>query len=383
MLNRRTLIQHSIQLGGLGLSAGLIPGLAFARAATDKRLIFIIQRGAADGLGTIIPTGDPQLMAQRGVLAVEGGAKLNSFFTLHPSMTETAALYLAGQAAFVHAVASPYRDRSHFDAQNVLESGGTAPYSVKTGWMNRLAGLLPDGGKGAIALSPAIPMALRGPANASSYAPSALPDASPDFIARVSQLYAGDPQLHGLWGQALSTRAMAGDAGNARDAAALGALAAKVMAGSNGARIAMMETTGWDTHSGQKNRLGNQLKNLDALIAALKTGLGADWSSTLVIVATEFGRTVAANGTGGTDHGTASAAMLLGGSVRGSQVIADWPGLGTSSLYEGRDLKPTVGLDQLIADTASAHFGLDPAQSGRILFPNMASGKRIEGLIRT
>ena len=378
MLNRRSLIQ----LGSLGLSAGLIPGLAFARAATDKRLIFIIQRGAADGLGTIIPTGDPQLLAQRGTLAVDGGTKLNSFFTLHPSMVETAKLYSAGEAAFIHAVASPYRDRSHFDAQNVLESGGTLPYGIKTGWMNRLVSFLPEGGKGAIALSPTIPMALRGPANAASYAPSALPDASPDFIARISQMYAADPQLHGLWDQALATRSMAGDAGNARDAAALGTLAAKVMAGPNGARIAMMETTGWDTHSAQKGRLANQLKNIDALLAALRTGLAADWANTLVIVATEFGRTVAANGTGGTDHGTASAAMLLGGAVKGGQVIADWPGLRTPALYEGRDLKPTLGLDQLIANSTAAHFGIDPAQASRVLFPEMIPGKRIEGLVR-
>ncbi len=378
MLNRRTLIQ----LGGFGLSAGLFPDLAFARAAADKRLIFIIQRGAADGLGTLIPTGDGQLMAQRGTLAIDGGAKLNSFFTLHPSLIETAALFQAGQAAFVHAVASPYRDRSHFDAQNILESGGTQPYGIKTGWMNRLVGLLPEGRKSAIALSPTIPMALRGPARAASYAPSALPDASPDFIARVGQLYAGDAQLQGLWDQALTTRSMAGDAGNARDAAALGALAAKVMVGPQGARIAMMETTGWDTHSGQKGRLANQLKNLDAVIAALKKGLGADWADTLVIVATEFGRTVAVNGTGGTDHGTGSAAMLIGGAVKGGQVVADWPGLSTAALYEGRDLKPTTGLDRLIADSVSAHFALDPAQAGRVLFPDMAKGSRIEGLVR-
>jgi uncharacterized protein (DUF1501 family) len=378
MLNRRTLLH----LGSLGLSAGLIPGLAFARAATDKRLIFIIQRGAADGLGTIIPTGDPQLTTQRGSLAVEGGAKLNSFFTLHPSMVETAKLYQAGQATFVHAVASPYRDRSHFDAQNVLESGGTQPYGIKTGWINRLVSLLPEGGKAAIALSPSIPMALRGPASAASYAPSALPDASPDFIARISQMYAGDAQLHGLWDQALATRSMAGDAGNARDAAALGALAAKVMAGPNGARIAMIETTGWDTHSAQKGRLANQLKNMDALIAALKSGLGADWDDSLVIIATEFGRTVAANGTGGTDHGTASAAMLLGGAVKGGQVIADWPGLGTPALYEGRDLKPTMGLDRLIADSTAAHFGIDLPRASQVLFPEMVAGKRIEGLVR-
>ena len=377
MLNRRSLLLRS----SMGLAGSLIPGMSFARAATDKRLIFIIQRGAADGLGTIIPTGDPMLSQHRAQLAVEGGMKLDGMFTLHPSLAQIGALYVAKQASFIHAVASPYRDRSHFDAQNVLESGGLQPYAVKTGWLNRLVSLLPEGGKGAIALSPTIPMALRGPAQAASYAPSALPDASADFVARVTQLYADDAQLAGLWGQALETRSMAGDAGNARDAAALGSLAAKVMAGLNGSKIAMIETTGWDTHSGQNARLANQLTKLDAMIAAIKAGLGADWADTLIIIATEFGRTVAINGTGGTDHGTASAAMLLGGAVKGGRVIADWPGLATSALYEGRDLKPTIGLDRLIASATAEHFGLDPIATGELLFPNMTARKPMSGLM--
>ena len=174
---------------------------------------------------------------------------------------------------------------------------------------------------------------------------------------------------------------MAGDAGNARDAAALGSLAAKVMAGPNGSKIAMIETTGWDTHSGQNARLANQLTKLDAMIAAIKAGLGADWAETLIIVATEFGRTVAINGTGGTDHGTASAAMLLGGAVKGGRVIADWPGLATSALYEGRDLKPTIGLDRLIASATAEHFGLDPIATGELLFPNMTARKPMSGLM--
>lgn len=377
MLDRRSVLLRS----SLGLAASLIPGMSFARAATDKRLIFIIQRGAADGIGTIIPTGDPMLASHRAQLAVEGGMNLDGMFTLHPSLAQIGALYSAKQASFMHAVASPYRDRSHFDAQNVLESGGLQPYAVKTGWLNRLVSLLPEGGKGAIALSPTIPMALRGPAQAASYAPSALPDASADFVARVTQLYADDAQLAGLWGQALETRSMAGDAGNARDAAALGSLAAKVMAGPTGSKIAMIETTGWDTHSGQKARLANQLSKMDAMVAALKAGLGEDWVNTLVIVATEFGRTVAVNGTGGTDHGTGSAAMLLGGAVKGGRVITDWPGLGAGSLYESRDLKPTLGLDHLIASAAAEHFGLDPAAAGKLLFPNMTAGKPMSGLM--
>jgi uncharacterized protein (DUF1501 family) len=370
MVNRRDFIGFT----GLGLGLIAAPRLSFAAAGGDRRLVFIIQRGAADGLGTVIPVADPGLARARAVLEVEGATKLDGMFALHPAMPELAKLYAARQALFVHAVASPYRDRSHFDAQNVLESGGNAPYALKSGWLNRLIGLLPKADGKALALSPTIPMAMRGPADVASYAPSVLPNASSDLIARVGQLYDPDPQLHSLWAQALMTREMAGDSGEAlgaRNAAASGSLVAKLMRGSAGARIVMVETTGWDTHSQQKGRLAAQLKGLDGLIANLKSGLVEDWSKTLVIVATEFGRTVAANGTGGTDHGTGAVAMMLGGAVKGGRVMADWPGLGTSALYEGRDLRPTHSLDALITGAVSAHFGIDPGSLGKVLFPAM------------
>lgn len=380
MIERRNLLK----LGALAAGISFAPRLAFAAAATERRLIFVIQRGAADGLNTVLPIGDPGLVAQRAGLAVEAPIKLDGLFALHPSLVETGKLFGAGQALFAHAIATPYRDRSHFDAQNILETGGTTAYALKSGWLNRLAGMVPKGEGKALAIAPTIPMALRGPAEVASYAPSNLPDASADLIARVSQMYGSDPQLHGLWEQALQTRDMAGMTGEltGRNAAEAGALVAKLMAGPSGARIAMVETTGWDTHSGQKARLGVQLKGLDALIAGIKTGLGDDWRKTLVIVATEFGRTVAANGTGGTDHGTASAAMLIGGAVIGGRVIADWPGLRAADLYESRDLKPTMGLDTLLASAAAQHFGLDPVRTAATLFPDLPDGKGLDGLIR-
>jgi uncharacterized protein (DUF1501 family) len=169
----------------------------------------------------------------------------------------------------------------------------------------------------------------------------------------------------------MQTRTMAGDVsgGAGQNGAATGALAAKMLAGENGARIAMIETGGWDTHSGQRGRLNAQLRGLDQMVSAMKTGLSADWNDTLVLVATEFGRTVAPNGTGGTDHGQASAAMLLGGAVKGGEVIADWPGLAQAALYEGRDLKPTTDLDALIAGALAQLYGVEPALAMRTLFP--------------
>jgi uncharacterized protein (DUF1501 family) len=381
MIDRRQLLARG--LAGAGLLT--LPGMVLAAAPTDRRFVFIIQRGAADGLNIVMPVGDPGFAAARGSLAVEGGATLDAMFTLHPALAETGKLYASKQALFLHAVASPYRDRSHFDGQNVLESGGTGPYQLKDGWLNRLLTLLPQGERNAVALAATVPVALRGSVQVGSYSPSALPQASDDLMARVGALYQSDAQLHALWQSAVATRALTGDlAGNGgKDAAATGALAARLMSGAGGARIAMIETGGWDTHAQQKGRLNAQLKGLDAMLAALKTGLGAEWDKTLVLVATEFGRTVAVNGTGGTDHGTGSAAMLLGGAVAGGRVIADWPGLAAGALYEGRDLKPTLGLDTVIAASLAQHYALDPTRVEAALFPRLRAARFGETLIRT
>ena len=378
MLDRRLLLQ----IGGAGVAMLGLPKIAFAATArTDKRFLFIIQRGAADGLATLGPTGDPAYAGLRGDLAADlaSGTKLDSMFTLHPALAETAKLYAAKQALFVQAVASPYRDRSHFDGQNVLESGGAGAYRVKDGWLNRLLTELP-GGK-AVALAPTVPLALRGAVPVASYAPSNLPEAGDDLLIRIGDLYAQDPQLGPLWTQAQAARMKAGELGDAKGGAAAGQLAARLMGGADGARIAMIETNGWDTHNGQRGRLAAQLRGLDALVASLKAGLGADWSNTLVLVATEFGRTAKANGTGGTDHGTGAMAMLIGGAVNGGRVIADWPGLSQAALYEGRDLKPTIDLDALIASALSQHFGLDGARTAGLLFPETRPGPMGQRLV--
>lgn len=372
-------------LAGAGLLFAA-PRVLFAQAATERRFVFIIQRGAADGLNTVVPYADPAYAILRGGLAIDASeaTRLDGSFALHPALAGFAGLHREQQALFVHAVASPYRDRSHFDGQNVLESGGTAPYQLKDGWMNRLVALLPKSGREAIAFATSVPLALRGPAAVTSYAPSALPAATDDLMARVQQLYAGDAQLHALWSAAMQARGMAGmqEARNRQDPAVLGRTAASFLAQPEGPRIAMIETGGWDTHSAQNARLAAQLRGLDALVMALKDGLGAAWKDTVVLVATEFGRTAAANGTGGTDHGTGSAALLAGGAVQGGRVIADWPGLAASALYEGRDLKPTLGLDDLIASVAADAFGLERERVARALFPQAGLGKALPRLVR-
>lgn len=372
----------------LGAAAMLVaPRILWAQAATERRFIFVMQRGAADGLNTVIPYADPAYARARGALAIDpvGALKLDGSFALHPSLSHLHTLYGAGQATFFHAVASPYRDRSHFDAQNVLESGGSAPYQLRDGWMNRLLGMLPRSGKEAIAFSPAVPLAFQGAMPVTSYAPSALPPAQEDLLMRVEQLYAQDGALQALWSSAMEARGMAAGMGGGaarQDAAVLGRMAAGFLARADGPRVAMIETSGWDTHSGQAARLGTQLRNLDKLLAGLQDGLGAVWHQTVVLVATEFGRTVAANGTGGTDHGTGSVAMLVGGAVAGGRVVADWPGLAPADLLDGRDLKPTLALDALITAACAESFGLEPDRLAPVLFPSGAQSPPMPALLR-
>ncbi|NMN04531.1 MULTISPECIES: DUF1501 domain-containing protein [unclassified Novosphingobium] len=380
MLHRR----HFLSFAGIGAGTLLVaPHMALAAVETERRFVFIIQRGAADGLNIVVPYADPAYASLRGALAIDPAAaiRLDGTFALHPALKETAGMFAQKQAMFVHAVASPYRDRSHFDGQNVLETGGTQAYQVKDGWLNRLVTMLPKARDTAIAIAPTVPAALRGPMQVTSYAPSGLPTPSDDLMLRVGQLYAQDSQLHPAWAAALDARQLADGSGAKQDPASLGRLTASFLTKPHGPRIAMLETGGWDTHSGQEGRLANQLKALDSLLAALRDGLGPVWNQTTVLVATEFGRTAAANGTGGTDHGTGSVAWVLGGAVKGGRVIADWPGLANNQLYENRDLRPTAALDALIAGLAAESLGLDPDRVARRLFPLAGSPRPLTGLV--
>ena len=386
-LDRRTMLAGSLLIGASGLA---FPRIALAQGSGTRNLVFVLLRGAADGLSMLAPVGDPGLEALRGpsLADYDNAPRIGGFFALHPAFAEVGKMAAAGEALFVHAAATAYRERSHFDGQNLLETGGRAPYAMKDGWLNRLAALLAETHKGemprALAVAPAVPLALRGDAPVSSYAPSSLPDASADFLARVAGLYDGDAELSGLWSRALETRAMASEDGlrNLNDASANGALVASLMKGPKGARIAMIEIDGWDTHANQRFAFARQARGLDALLAAYRSGMGEDWADTLVLVATEFGRTAGFNGTNGTDHGTAGAAMVLGGGVRGGRVVADWPGLAASQLYQGRDLAPTIALESVLAGAVAAHFRLDPALAMARLFPGRGA-QPLAGMLKT
>jgi len=399
MITRRDLLRNA----GLGAVAAGMPMISFAEADTDARLVLVILRGAVDGLAVAAPYGDSKYRNVRGELAIdapgstEGLLKLDGFFGLNPALKNTHELYQADQALIVHAVASPYRERSHFDAQDVLENGSQHAGGIRNGWLNRA--LEPLGGslsqESAIAMAQNTPLVLRGGNSVTSWAPSQLPDANEDTLRRVEQLYAQDEFFAVRLRQALDSQDIAGNMGGMdgkrRNSELeqwniLAAAAAKFLTAPDGPQIAVLEAGGWDTHANQGaagGYLSNRLTALDQAFISLRHGLGDTWSKTVVAVVTEFGRTVKVNGTRGTDHGTATAALLLGGAVNGGQIVADWPGLGSNDLYDGRDLYPTSDLRSIFKGVLIEHLQLAEGFVAREVFPDSASSRPIDGLIRT
>lgn len=387
VMHRRTLLAAGALFTAWASTGAL--STAFAQPTVRRKLLFVIQRGAADGLAEIAPTGDPHFAALRSPFLEEAqsGLALNAMFRLHPSLVQIGALYQKKEASFVHATATAYRDRSHFDAQNVLESGGDTPYKLKTGWLNRLATIVAEHSEqprsAALALSPDLPLALRGPAQASNYMPSALPSPDGDFLTQLNRIYGDSPDIAAALQAGSTTRAMAGDVGHLgkKDSAAAGALMARLMSGPDGADIAMLETEGWDMHANSQFPMRKALERLDNLVGAFHKAMGRQWRDMLVIVATEFGRSAAINGTKGTDHGVGGAMMLLGGTVRGGRVVADWPGLGKAQLLDGRDVRPTIAQEAAMSGAMAAHFGLEPRKTQAALFPHMANAPLVDTLL--
>ncbi|MEJ0015395.1 MAG: DUF1501 domain-containing protein [Acetobacteraceae bacterium] len=375
-----------------GLAAAFTLGrasLAFADAPTEHRFVVILLRGALDGLGAVVPYGDPSLAGLRGALlppapGQDGGMlELGGFYGLHPALGSLHAMYRDGEALVAHAVAGPTRERSHFEAQDCLESG--ADHRLASGWLNRAVAAIP-GGK-ALAVGVSVPLLLRGPAAVGNWAPHGAAALDSDLYARIAALNAGDDLLGpavaaGLRERGFSAAAMAGDeAGRNRSAfPALARAAGELLRAPDGPRIAALEIGGWDTHSAQGVRLAGALRQFDTGLAALRTGLGEAWRQTVVIAMTEFGRTVRLNGTGGTDHGTASVAFLAGGAVAGGRVLADWPGLGPGRLLEDRDLQPTADLRALVKGVLAQHLGV-PGPALAAIFPD-GGAAAVAGLVR-
>src|SRR5437868_9741866 len=393
--------RRAVLLGGASFAAwAYLPKFARAADGRDPRLVIIILRGALDGLATVAPTGDPDYAPLHGAIALKAdgpnaAVMLDPFFALHPAMPEFARMYRAKQATVIHAVATSYRDRSHFDGQDVLESGFAGPGRVQSGWLNRALESLPKGDRvmSALAVGPTTPLVLRGAAPTVGWTPVALPQAADDTAMRLIELYQHrDPALAAALTQGLQLdKAAQGDdmkpkpGTNGTAAMRLVARgAAKLMAADDGPRIGALAFDGWDTHAnegGPVGRLAQLLSGLDGALAEFEGGLGARWRDTVVVVATEFGRTVRINGTEGTDHGTGTIALLAGGAVKGGRVISDWPSLKPASLYQGRDLLPTTDLRAVIKGVLRDQFGLAERVLAETVFPDSAAAKPMQGLV--
>lgn len=369
--------------------------LALANAPTEKRFVVVILRGAMDGLSVVPPYGDPALAGLRAELLSaqpsqpDGMYDLGGFYGLHPALRNLSEMYRAGELLIIHAVAGPYRSRSHFEAQDYLESG--ADHRLTSGWLNRVVASMPSASGGpaglAFAVGVTVPLLLRGRANVGSWAPHGPSVPEPDLYARIAQLNQADPVLGSAYTEGMKARAFASDvmAGESPEKGyafpSLAGAAGKLMAAADGPRIAAMELNGWDTHVAQMARLEVPLRQLDAGLTALKTTLGEAWKKTAVLIMTEFGRTARVNGDKGTDHGTATVAFVLGGAVAGGKVRATWPGLGEGKLFENRDLAPSTDVRDVAKGLLAGHLGLSTPALVRV-FPGSDGLAGMTGLLR-
>ena len=387
-----------------------MPRLARAEGR-DPRLLVIVLRGALDGLGAVAPVGDPDWIGLRGdrALVLDGktpALPLDSFFALNPAMPNLYRLYKAQQATIVHATATPYRERSHFDGQDVLESGIARPGAVTTGWLNRaLVELASDGrvdlsGSRALGVGSVTPLVVRGRAPVMSWVPQQLLPASDDTQARLLDLYQHtDARLAVALEARIRLAALAsGSVDGSRPAGAslpppgiarvrayfadAAGAAARLLAKPDGPRVGAVGFVGWDTHINEgaaSGQLANLLGALDGALAAIETNMGEAWRETAVAVITEFGRTAHINGTDGTDHGTGTVAFLAGGALRGGRMVADWPGLKTAQLYEARDLEPTTDLRAVLKGLLRDHLRVEDARSPAPCFPTVPTSCRRRG----
>jgi uncharacterized protein (DUF1501 family) len=429
MKRRDFLTAGTLAAGG----ALLTSRLSFANTTTTgkSRFVFVILRGALDGLAAVPPHGDRDYASLRRDLAMPANSvlPLNDLFGLHPSLTFLSESFGARELIVFHAIASPYRERSHFDGQDVLENGYTRAHAAQSGWLNRALAAIPaeritDPELG-VALGQNIPLVMRGPAAVTSWSPSKLAALDEDTLERITDLYSADPVLAGRLADALAADAIAdspmmsaGDTMNTSGAVStVGAVAdpastlapnprnkleaargggaryaevihaaAEFLRRDDGPKVAVFDTTGWDTHANEgaaQGQLAGRLAALDSGLRTLKQQLGPVWNDTAVLLATEFGRTAAINGTRGTDHGTATAAFLVGGAVRGGRVIADWPGLSSRALYQGRDLMPTQDMRSVLKGVMEEHLLIPARALDTTVFPDSGAAKALSGLVRT
>jgi len=388
--SRRTALRS---LAGAGVSAAFLGGPASAETLKGRKLVVVIARGALDGLSVTVPIGDARYYALRQSIAVkpEKTLPIDALFGLHPKLVAYHGLMAVGEARFAPAVALPQRIRSHFEAQDLLETGGAGLYQASTGWLNRA--LQAGGAAGpmtALAVGAQEPLILRGPAATQSWSPGGRVDAQTGRLASsLMDLYADDPLLGPALANGLSVENQAevltgGQPMQGRDGRALAATAGRFVAAPSGPTIAVLSLDGFDTHARQgaeDGQLANRLGVMDAALAGLKEGLGDQWFKTVVVVVTEFGRTARVNGTGGTDHGTASTLLLAGGALKAGGMVGDWPTLAEGRLFEDRDLAPSLDVRSVFKGLLRDHLGVDRKALETRVFPNSLEAPATMGLV--
>ncbi len=393
---------------GFGLSLQLlaVPAMAADDGLNKKKVIVVICRGGMDGLSVAPPVGDSEYRGLRGGLALNDALPVDSTFALHPQLTAVHAMAKAGEARIVPAVATPDRARSHFEAQDVLETGAAGVYSTTSGWLNRAVEAMSAHRKvDAISIGATAPLLLRGRVQTASWSPGRGVDAEARLPTLLQDLYRNDDLLGPALARGLATETMAkdataglengsqpammaagggkgGDVQAGREAArTLGQSLAGFMREPGGPTVAAISLDGFDSHANQAGLLTQRLAYLDAVLDGVHQGLGPEWKNTVVLVATEFGRTARANGTGGTDHGTASTALILGGALKPGGIVGDWPTLKASALFESRDVAPTVDMRGLFKGVLAEHMAVDRAALDTTVFPSSAAVKPVSGLV--
>lgn len=387
--------------GVLGLGAGLYawamqPRLASA-ATTDPRLLVVVLRGGADGLSIVAPYGDPAYAKARGELAMTKAqlTVADSVFGLHPALKNFGAMFKAGEAGAIQATCTPLRNRSHFDCQDNLETGlpglaGTTP----TGWINRLLSELPAAAPvrthGALQIGDA-PLIMRGPAPVLGWSPTWFDPAWATTVAAAQANYdAIDPAYASVFAAGIKTDRLARSAGGSLSGLSGLRLAftgaGRLLKASAGPRIAVVSAEGWDTHAdegGTTGYIAGALGELDTALGDFKAAIGpTNWARTVVVMVTEFGRTVAVNGTHGSDHGVATVTLLAGGAVAGGKVLGKWPGLAPSQLFEDGNLRPTTDLRAVFKGILQDHLGVGRTLLDTRIFPDSAAVKPFAGLVK-
>lgn len=381
-MDRREFL-HSAGMCLGGLATFGFPEVHFANVRQDGRLVFVLLRGGFDGLAAVAPTFDPAWRDLRGSLAPDPAdlIELADGFALTPGLAPFREFWERDELLVLHAMAIPFRTRSHFDGQAILETGLDQPEGGADGWLNRLLSVM-EGSRAGISIAAGMPRSLTGPVEVTSWSPTELGAVEDAYLDRLSVLYRSDEALQGRFEAALGMldvgEEMAAMGGAARrpgaDAASLFEAAARLMTTQEGPNVAAMEFSGWDTHANQGGIGGNldrQLGRLAEGLSAFREAMGDAWPGTTVVVMTEFGRTARPNGTGGTDHGTGGAGFVLGTGVARSRVVADWPGLAERQLFENRDLAPTLDTRAVLKGVLAGTFDLTAAQAGRV-FPDSA-----------